>query len=125
MKLFHKAKDGGPESNVTGYWLIEWKKGFSIVLLRFGKGTREAYHTHAFNALSWIIKGEMHEYSLLPEELTVLKPSIKPLFTARKRLHRVLGIAENTWALSFRGPWVDYWYEYFDSGKLEILTHER
>ena len=59
MKLFHKSKDGGPDSNVTGYWLIEWKKAFSVVLLRFDAGTREAYHNHAFNAISWILKGEL------------------------------------------------------------------
>ena len=50
MKLFHKSHDGGKNSGVTGYWLIEWKSGFSIVVLRFSKGTREAFHSHAFNA---------------------------------------------------------------------------
>lgn len=53
MKLLFKRKDGGQQSTVTGYWLIEWKNVFSIVLLKFEKGTREAYHTHAFNAFSW------------------------------------------------------------------------
>jgi hypothetical protein len=125
MKICRKAKDGGPDSNVTGYWLIEWKTVFSIVLLRFSEGSREAYHTHAFDAVSWIIKGEMHEYSLLPETKTVLKPSILPIFTPKKRLHKVYGVAKNTWALSFRGPWSKYWYEYFDNGKVVTLTHGR
>lgn len=125
MKLLNKAKDGGPDSNVTGYWLIEWKSGFSVVLLKFSKGSREAFHTHAFNALSWVIKGEMHEHSLLPKETTVLKPSFLPIFTPKKRLHKVYGIAETTWALSFRGPWSDYWFEYFYTGKLTALTHGR
>ena len=50
MRLFFKSKDGGPDSSVTGYWLIESKKLFSIVLLKFDGRSREAYHTHAFNA---------------------------------------------------------------------------
>ena len=35
IKLFHKSYDGGEDSGVTGYWLIEWKEGCSINLLKF------------------------------------------------------------------------------------------
>ena len=62
MKFLFKAKDGGPESKVTGYWLIESKRWFSIALLRFDEGSREAFHTHAFNAISWVLWGELLEY---------------------------------------------------------------
>ena len=57
MKLFKKMKDGGPHSTVTGYWLIEWKAVFSIVLLKFEGKSRETFHTHAFNCISWLISG--------------------------------------------------------------------
>ena len=49
MKLFKYMKDGGPESTVWGYFLIEIKSLFTIVLLHFKNGSREAYHNHAFN----------------------------------------------------------------------------
>ena len=62
IELFKKSHDGGPNSGVTGYWLIEWKLGFSIVILRFSKGSREAFHTHAFNALTWWVKGSVEEH---------------------------------------------------------------
>jgi len=55
-------KDGGPDSTVTGYWLIESKKWFSIVLLKFEGKSREAFHTHAFNAISWLLKGKLIEH---------------------------------------------------------------
>ena len=125
MKILHIAKDGGKESNVTGYWLIEAKSLFSIVLLRFSKGSREAYHTHAFNAISWVLKGEMHEY-LVTNKVIKMKPSLLPIYTSRDRMHQVLGVADNTWALSFRGPWVDTWKEYLPKLKRYItLTHGR
>jgi len=111
MKFFHHAKDGGLESNVDGYWLIEAKGLFSIVLLRFRNGSREAFHTHAFNAISWIIKGHLVEY-VVGGPTVELKPSIFPIYTARDRFHMVYGVAQNTWALSFRGPWVDTWKEF-------------
>ena len=50
MKLFTKSYDGGENSGVTGYFLIEWKNVFSIVLLNFKDKYRENYHSHAFNA---------------------------------------------------------------------------
>lgn len=125
MKLFHHAKDGGKESNVDGYWLIEAKGLFSIVLLRFRAGSREAYHTHAFNAISWIIRGRMLEF-VLDGETVELKPSIKPLYTPRNRFHKVYGIAKNTWAISFRGPWVNTWKEFLPKvQKYVTLTHGR
>lgn len=134
IKFLFKAKDGGPESNVTGYWLIEWKKVFSIALLRFSKGSREAFHNHAFNAWSWILSGELSEWTkeayakgwVAVFSWTSLKPSLKPIFTPRERLHKVEGIADVTWALTFRGPWADKWQEYFDKdGKTVTLTHGR
>jgi hypothetical protein len=60
MRFFHHGKDGGPESPVEGYWLFEIKWLCSIVLLKFNDGGREAYHSHAFNALSWLLKGDLH-----------------------------------------------------------------
>lgn len=125
MKLFHKSKDGGPDSNVTGYWLIESKSLFSIVLLRFKKGSREAFHTHAFHAISWILKGKMREDTKFPDSTNMLVPSILPLFTPRERLHKVTGIADDTWAVSFRGPWNEVWYEYFSEGRWDTLTNGR
>jgi hypothetical protein len=126
MKTFFKSKDGGPESNVTGYWLIECKEAFSIVLLRFDKGTRDAYHNHAFHAVSWILKGELLEDSIHPKlKQVALLPSIYPIITTREKLHRVTGIAKATWVISFRGPWLDRWNEYFNSGLKTTLTNGR
>jgi hypothetical protein len=51
MKFLSKCKDGGPESPVTAYVLVEIKSLFSVMLLHFS-GTREAFHSHAFNALT-------------------------------------------------------------------------
>ena len=42
MRLFFYGKDGGQYSTVWGYWLIEIKSLFSVVLLRFEGDSREA-----------------------------------------------------------------------------------
>jgi hypothetical protein len=129
-KFFFKSKDGGPESNVTGYWLIESKRLFSIVLLRFDKGSREAFHNHAFNALSWILSGKLDEKVKIDHShkdySQYLFPSWVPFKTSRDRMHKVHGIADKTWALSFRGPWNKTWKEWLPKeGKEVTLTNGR
>ena len=127
MKLFFKSKDGGKESNVTGYWLIESKNLFSIVLLRFDKGSREAFHNHAFNAISWVIFGRLREfvknaYPTLRMYCQVKEyfPSFKPIYTPKARMHQVHGVADKTWVISFRGPWAKTWKEYLPKEDRDI-----
>jgi hypothetical protein len=116
MKFFQSATDGGKDSGVTGLFLVEIKPLFSIVLLRFSKGTREAYHSHAFNAITWFIKGHVHEYRIDPDDpntftIKSFGPSLIPKITHRDNHHKVVSLGD-TLALSFRGPWAQTWREY-------------
>jgi hypothetical protein len=136
MKFFKYMKDGGPESKVFGFFFAEIKSLFSVVLLHFFDGTREAYHDHAFNAISWVLKGKLIEnvkrnlgMALFPtasvswfEEYT---PSLLPIWTPRDRMHNVESTGD-TWVLSFRGPWVDRWHEFIPKTQQNLtLTHGR
>lgn len=124
MKFFSKSKDGGPSSTVTGYFLVEIKNLFSIVLLKFDNKSRNAYHEHAFNCISWILKGRLIE-NFMDGTVIKHKPSIFPIVTKKETFHKVdsEGI---TWALSFRGPWSTTWKEYLpEEGKQYTLTNGR
>jgi hypothetical protein len=124
MKILSISKDGGPQSNVTGFWLIEVKNLFSIVFLRFGKGSREVFHSHAFNALTWFIKGKAIEYHVDGRVLH-WRASFKPKYTPRSCFHKVYA-PENAYAFSIRGPWARTWREYLpNSRKFITLTHGR
>lgn len=126
MKLFYKGKDGGPESKVTGYWLVEIKALFSIVLLKFERGSREMYHNHAFSALSWVLRGELKEEVLESNIPKYLSFSFLPIYTSRLRFHLVTGMADSTWVLSIRGPWNKNWREYNPkTGTFTTLTNGR
>lgn len=122
MKIFKKAKDGGPESPVDAYFLIEWKKYFSIALLRFNIGSREAFHSHAFNAWTWFICGDLIE-ERYKGTLLRYKRSILPKITTRDNIHRVLA-QEISWCLTIRGPWKDTWTE-VRNDSFVTLTHGR
>jgi len=121
MKFFQKSHDGGKDSGVTGYFIVEIKSLFSIVLLKFNKGTREAFHNHAFNAITFWLKGSVKEHIISGEIKEWKAGQLK--YTPRSTFHKVEAL-ENTWALSIRGPWIDRWNEIrFD--KLFTLTHGR
>jgi hypothetical protein len=124
MKFFKKMKDGGNESTVTGYWLIESKRLFSICLLKFEGRSREAFHTHAFNAISWVLKGSLNE-SFLDGKGRPHRPSLKPVVTPRNDFHKVDSDG-TTWVLTFRGPWSKTWKEWLPKEQLFVtLTHGR
>ena len=121
-RLFCKRSDGGDKSGVTAYFLIEWKILFSIGVLKFNKGSREAFHSHAFNALTWWVKGCVTEVKIDGTH-TDYSASLKPKYTSRQNTHKVIA-HKTTYALTFRGPWNDTWTE-VRNGKTVILTHGR
>jgi hypothetical protein len=130
MKFFQNATDGGKDSGVTGFFLIEIKPLLSVVFLRFRPGTREAFHSHAFDALTWFLKGRVREHRISYPYAQIISvkefgPSFRPKFTPRDNHHKVesLGVA---WALSIRGPWGQTWREYLPKlRKFVTLTHGR
>lgn len=132
MTILTKMKDGGPDSRVWGYFLIEWKKLFSVVLLHFKDGSREAYHSHAFNSISWVLRGKLTEERLMEKRpgfmrsvFNIFMPSLKPVLTPRNNMHKVSSTGD-TWVISFRGPWADHWQEYIPVEDVFVtLTHGR
>lgn len=118
MKFLSRGHDGGSDSGVTGFWLIELKSLFSIVLLKFNKGTREAYHSHAFNAVTWWLRGSVTEHHLDGTSI-VWKPSWFPKFTKRSCAHKIFA-DEVSYALSIRGPWTDTWYEWKNGSRVAL-----
>lgn len=124
IKLFKKSHDGGPDSGVTGYWLVESKKLGSVVLLHFRPGSREAFHNHAFNALTWWLKGNVVEHFLDEDKKSkVWYPSFIPKITRREDFHKIYA-RKSSWALSIRGPWKETWNE-FKNDTMTTLTFGR
>ena len=105
-----KRKDGGSESPVDAYFLIEIKDWFSIAILKFNKGGREAYHTHAFDAYTWFLKGNLVEKDV-NGKYYVYERSLVPKKTLKSKNHRVTALSDS-WCLTVRGKWDKTWTEY-------------
>lgn len=126
MRFLEKAKDGGRESTVDAYFLIEIKGLLSVALLRFSKGSRQNFHSHAFNALTWFLKGSMVEHRKhgAVEVAKKYKRTLLPKVTKRDNLHKVVA-NEVSWCLTLRGRWQDTWQEQTPVGEVINLTHGR
>jgi hypothetical protein len=111
---------------VTAYWLIEWKSLFSVALLCFENGSRDAFHSHAFHSISWLLWGCLGEaYVGTPNSVWFYYPSFTPIITKRSTFHKVTSIGRS-WVLTFRGPWAKTWDEYRPNEKRHVvLTHGR
>lgn len=125
FSLMHWRKDGGDKSTVTGLFILAIKPLFSIVLLRFDGESREAFHTHAFHCLSWVLRGALRE-EMRDGRVYHHRPSLLPFLTTRKDFHKVSSKHPVSWVLSLRGPWASRWLEYLPlEGRDRILTHGR
>jgi hypothetical protein len=122
VRILSLSKDGGPDSPVDAFFLIEIKSLFSIALLRFNEGGREAFHTHAFNALTWFISGDLEEEDI-DDNFYLYSRSIFPKYTPRSKNHRVYANS-TSWCFTIRGPWKSTWTE-DDETHHTVLTHGR
>jgi len=123
MKFLHYGKDGGEYSTVWGFFFIEIKKMFSIVLLKFENGSRDAFHSHAFNSISLVLKGKLiEEHRWGGTEAHIWGDTV---ITRRDTFHKVTSYGR-TWVLSIRGPWAKTWKEFIPSERRNVtLTHGR
>lgn len=124
MRILQRTKDGGSKSTVDAYFLIEIKNLFSVALLKFNKGSRENFHSHAFNAVTWFISGDIEEESK-DGSFYKYSRSLVPKLTPKEKTHRVVA-HETSWCLTIRGPWSSVWTEYNSAtGNTYYLTHGR
>lgn len=122
MKLLNWSPDGGSKSGVCGWFIIEIKKLFSVAVLHFKPGTRDAFHSHAFNAVTLWLKGTVEEIKTDGTKTTWKAGMIK--YTPRDCFHKVVAGEGGVWALTFRGPWVSTWKE-LRGNSMVTLGHGR
>ena len=124
FRLLAVTKDGGEESRVGAFHLLSIKALFSIILLKFEDGSRDAYHSHAFNCLSWVLgPGSLTEHHLAGK-IEKHWPSWLPFVTRRSTFHKVVSDG-TTYVLTLRGPWANYWQEFTSAKGVRTLTHGR
>lgn len=121
--------DGGKESNSRIYGL-EIKSLFSILVIRVKGPTRPVFHSHAFSAISWVLKGVLRERQRIWPGYNSIRhrANCRAIWTTWSTCHDVQPIPpeSTTWVLHFRGPWRKQWIEIPHGGTtITTLSHGR
>lgn len=109
MKIvfFKKKRIDLGEQSVTELTILEYKKWFSIKLFNFHKseGVQDRFHTHAFNAYSFLLKGDYTEEVLEDNKIVkCLRSRSKALFIPKDSYHRITR-SKGCVTLLVTGPW--------------------
>lgn len=115
--LKKKKIDLGSQS-VTEWTLLEYKKWFSLKVFHFhkGEGLQDRFHTHAFNAVSVLLKGNYIEEVIDTTDNEIVKlPRNRSrfLFIPRDSFHRITK-SSGCITILLTGPW---------SGDFKELTY--
>lgn len=112
-----KAINNGGQ-NVTEITVLEWKKYFSIKLFHFHKttGNQDRFHTHSFNAVSFLLKGNYIEEVVVEGVVVPLQRNRSRLiYIPKGEFHRITK-SDGCRTLLITGPWEPEWTELRELG---------
>ncbi len=108
------------KGSVSQFTLFECKQLFSIIFYKWNTVDQIRFHTHAFPAFAFLLKGFYNEKVLTSEGKIIDKTVnqlFKPRFLARNYCHCIGYAKPNTRTLVITGRWSKQWKEYFhDTG---------
>jgi len=113
--FFQKKRVELGEGYILAYVIFEWKPLFSIIVYNWKTILQNRFHSHAFAAYAFLLSGSYTEEVYRHGEITERKVNqwLKPRFLPRNYTHRILKADPNTYTVVFTGPWIKYWYEWF------------
>lgn len=106
------------EQNVSEITVLEWKKFFSIKLFHFHKtaGKQDRFHTHSFNAVSFLLTGNYIEEIIKDGEVVALNRNRnKIIYIPKNEYHRITK-SDGCRTILITGPWAKYWKELRELG---------
>ena len=119
IKFLTSKKVALGKGNVTQYTLIECKELFSVIFYRWNTIDQVRFHTHAFNAYAFLLRGYYEEKIIVDGEIIekTVNQWLKPRFLAKNYCHSIGYAKPQTMTLVITGAWQDTWQEYFPDTK--------
>lgn len=126
IKFFTTKEVTLGEGSVTQYTLFECKELCSVIFYRWNTVDQVRFHTHAFPAYAFLLRGFYHE-KVITDKGNVVKKIVnqlfKPRFLARDYCHSIGYAKPNTVTMVLVGRWSKQWKEYFPDTKTWV-TYE-
>lgn len=110
--MFKHRKIETGSGPVDRWTLFEFKRLFSVYVHRWNVDYQDRYHTHAFDAWSWMVRGSYKE-RLYVDDNTYMEHDVTPGFRFIPWFtnHSIANCRPNTWTVTFAGPWRKTWTE--------------
>ncbi len=124
-KIFHWDNTSLGVGNIKRFTIIEIKYLGGIIVNIFNTSNQDRFHSHAFNALSWMIRGHYYEDVIVDGNLLKLKKIERSRFIPRNYIHKITKSSPNAMSITFEGPWESTWNEYFDNGRIKTYSWGR
>lgn len=103
---------------ILSYALFEWKLLFSVIIYNWKTIRQNRFHSHAFPAIAFLLKGEyveeVYKDGKIITKVVGKDQRFKPRYLPRHYTHRILKAKPQTYTIVFTGPWTRYWYEWFE-----------
>jgi hypothetical protein len=127
FKFLPKKKFVFGKGCVTRYTLFEFRNFCSIYFHHVETFEQDRFHTHAFNALVWILRGGYNE--CVKQGVGPNKPVKCQYFKAgdwrwipRELNHKLLEAKPDSVSLLIAGPYSSIWTEELDNGDVKVIT---
>lgn len=117
-KLLHWDNTSLGVGDIRRFTIIEIKYLFGIIVNIFNTTDQDRFHSHAFHALSWMVRGHYFE-DVLENNAVISKKIERSRFIPKNYIHKITLSTPNAVSVTFEGPWGSTWNEYFDSGRVK------
>lgn len=113
--FFKKKRVELGEGYIIAFVIFEWKPLFSIILYNWKTILQNRFHSHAFAAYAFLLCGKYEEEVYLHGKIypRTVDQRFTPRYLPRNYTHRILRADPSTYTIVFTGPWLKYWYEWF------------
>lgn len=137
MNLFRKLRDtiffkksdvALGEGSVTQYIIFENKHFLSLIFYRWNTVNQTRFHTHAFSAVAFLLKGWYWEKIKIDEHTVdnFVNVPLVPRYLPKQYCHAIGYSKPGTITMVITGPWDKTWQEYFpDSDEWVTYTWGR
>lgn len=100
---------------MTQYTLFEHKRLFSVIFYRWNTVDQVRFHTHAFGAIAFLLRGWYHEKVRFGQHIVdnFVNVPLVPRLLHRGYCHAIGFAKPNTVTMVLAGPWDLHWWEYF------------
>lgn len=116
IKMFQKKRVELGDGHIIQYCIFECKYLFSIILYNWKTIKQNRFHSHAFSAIAFLLSGAYEQEVYKNGQIRTEKVNnwLTPRYLPKNYTHRIMKAESRTWTIVFTGPWMKYWYEWFE-----------